>query len=193
MDLYDWLLFLHVLSAFFAVGALTALWGLILGTRGTAPLLDQRSAMTYGRTAGILVGVGMMGTIIFGVWLAIHHDAYQVWDGWILASLVLWAIGGWAGGQAGRAFESGPGGRARGRDPLPDDQQRRRGDHPRAHDLEAGCLRCFAAIRPDSVNLPLFLHVLGAMLLVGTLLGVTLVTVLGWRSPDNAPGLRASA
>ena len=46
-----------------------------------------------------------------------------------------------------------------------------------------------AAIRPDSVNLPLFIHVLGAMLLVGTLLAVTLVTVLGWRSPDSAPGL----
>ena len=48
----------------------------------------------------------MMGAIIFGVWLAIYLDAYQLWDGWILASLVLWAIGGWAGGQAGRAFES---------------------------------------------------------------------------------------
>src|SRR4249919_3145685 len=46
-----------------------------------------------------------------------------------------------------------------------------------------------AAIRPDSVNLPLFLHVLGAMLLVGTLIGVALATVLGWRSQDNAQGL----
>ena len=46
-----------------------------------------------------------------------------------------------------------------------------------------------AAIRPDSVNLPLFIHVFGAMLLVGTLLAVTLVTVLGWRSSENAPGL----
>jgi len=46
-----------------------------------------------------------------------------------------------------------------------------------------------AAIRPDSVNLPLMIHVLGAMLLVGTLLAVTLVTVLGWRSPESAPGL----
>jgi len=114
VDLYDTLLFVHVLSAFFAVGALTALWALILGTRGATPLLDQRSAMTYGRTAGILVGVGMMGTIIFGIWLAIYLDAYQLWDGWILASLVLWAIGGWAGGQAGRSFESGPEGRAAG-------------------------------------------------------------------------------
>ena len=46
-----------------------------------------------------------------------------------------------------------------------------------------------AAIRPDSVNFPLFLHVLGAMLLVGTLIGVALATVLGWRSQDNAQGL----
>jgi hypothetical protein len=46
-----------------------------------------------------------------------------------------------------------------------------------------------AAIRPDSVNLPLFLHVLGAMLLVGTLLAVALATVLGWRRPDRAAGL----
>jgi hypothetical protein len=108
MDLYDWLLFLHVLGAFLAVGALTALWALILGTRGTAPLLDARSAMVYGRSAGILVGVGMLVALIFGIWLAIDLDAYQLWDGWILASLVLWAIGGWAGGQAGRAFESDP-------------------------------------------------------------------------------------
>ena len=46
-----------------------------------------------------------------------------------------------------------------------------------------------AAIRPDSVNLPLLLHVLGAMLLVGSLLAVGFATVLGRRSPDNAPGL----
>ena len=32
VDLYDWLLFLHVLGAALAVGALTALWLLILAT-----------------------------------------------------------------------------------------------------------------------------------------------------------------
>ena len=114
MDLYDWLLFLHVLSAFLAVGAMSALWGLILGTRGEG-MLDQASAMTYGRFFGILVGVGMMGAILFGIWLAIDVDNYQLWDGWILASIVLWAISGWAGGQAGKAFEADPvAGRAKG-------------------------------------------------------------------------------
>ena len=47
MDLYDTLLFVHVLSAFFAVGALTALWGLILGTRGaTAATIHTNATMT---------------------------------------------------------------------------------------------------------------------------------------------------
>jgi hypothetical protein len=46
-----------------------------------------------------------------------------------------------------------------------------------------------AAIRPDSVNLPLFLHVLGAMLLVGTLATVALAILIGWRNAERAPGL----
>ena len=43
-----------------------------------------------------------------------------------------------------------------------------------------------AAIRPDSVSLPLFLHVLGAMLLVGTLAFVASTILVGWRSERAA-------
>jgi hypothetical protein len=39
-----------------------------------------------------------------------------------------------------------------------------------------------AAIRPDSWNLPLFLHVLGAMLLVGTTAATAALALAGWRS-----------
>ena len=46
-----------------------------------------------------------------------------------------------------------------------------------------------AEIRPDSVNLPLFLHVLGAMLLVGCLFTVAFATVLGRQSPVRASGM----
>ncbi len=42
-----------------------------------------------------------------------------------------------------------------------------------------------AAVRADEVNLPLFLHVLGAMLLVGTLLLAGIV--LFWRRGDRPP------
>jgi hypothetical protein len=46
-----------------------------------------------------------------------------------------------------------------------------------------------AAIRDGSVNFPLFLHVFGAMLLIGSLAAVAYVTVLGWRAPERAAGL----
>ena len=42
-------------------------------------------------------------------------------------------------------------------------------------------MSAIAAIRPDSVNLPLFLHVLGAILLVGALATVGLAILLGWK------------
>ena len=41
-----------------------------------------------------------------------------------------------------------------------------------------------AAVRPDSVNVPLFVHVLGAMLLVGTLVVVAVTLLAAWRRSD---------
>lgn len=43
-----------------------------------------------------------------------------------------------------------------------------------------------AAVRGDDVNVALFVHVLGAMLLVGTLLAVGVAIVEGWRRRDAA-------
>jgi hypothetical protein len=110
---YEWVLFLHVLSGFVLVGALTALWALVAATRPAAPRVGADEARRYGRIAGPLVGVGMGGTLLFGIWAAIQHDRYQVWDGWIIAALVLWAVGGWLGARAGQEFERDPVGRRR--------------------------------------------------------------------------------
>ena len=108
MGLYDWLLFLHVLSAFVVIGALVALWALVLGTRSAAPTLTGDAPTRLGGLAGPLVGIGMTGTLIFGIWLALDVDRYEIWDGWILGALVLWAIGGWAGDRSGRQFQKDP-------------------------------------------------------------------------------------
>ena len=113
MSLYDWLLFLHVLSAFLLVGGLAALWALVLATRPAAPILGADGAMRFGRVSGPLVGAGGLGTIVFGIWLAIDVDGYELWDGWILASLILWVVGTWSGAQAGREFNRDPVGRRR--------------------------------------------------------------------------------
>ena len=111
--MYEWVLFLHVLSGFVLVGALTALWALVVGTRPAAPLVGADAARRYGRVAGPHVGVGLGGTLLFGIWAAIQHDRYQPWDGWLLAALVLWAAAAWAGGKAGQEFERDPVGRRR--------------------------------------------------------------------------------
>lgn len=36
--------------------------------------------------------VGLIGAIAFGIWLAILRDAFHVWDGWVIAAIVLWVI-----------------------------------------------------------------------------------------------------
>ncbi len=111
--MYDWVLFLHLLSGFVLAGSLTALWVLVLATRPAAPVVGPEEAMRYGRIAGPLVGVGLVGTIGFGIWLAIQSDSYHPWDGWVVAALVLWVVAGWAGGEAGKELNRDPIGRRR--------------------------------------------------------------------------------
>ena len=102
--MYDWLLFLHVLSAALLVGALAYFWALVFATRPGRALFGGVTSLRLARPASVAVGIGFAGTLIFGVWLAIYLDEYQLWDGWIIASLVGWAIGGAAGGASGKAL-----------------------------------------------------------------------------------------
>ena len=50
----------------------------------------------------------MGGTIIFGIYLAFAVDGYAIWDGWILAALVLWVVGAALGRRVGEAYMQGP-------------------------------------------------------------------------------------
>jgi hypothetical protein len=102
---YDFLLFVHVLFAFGLVAALTLFWALILTTRPGRESAPPDLAMWLGRLGAILVGVSMMGALVFGVWLAIYVDGYKLWDGWILGSLLLWAIAGAAGQRSGVHYQ----------------------------------------------------------------------------------------
>ena len=98
----DWLLFLHVLSAFFLVAAVTAFWAIVVATRPAAALVSPPAAAAFARPATIAVSAGTVGTIVFGVWLAIADDDYAVWDAWVLVSIALWIVGTGAGERAGR-------------------------------------------------------------------------------------------
>lgn len=107
MSLDDWLLSLHLLSAFAFVGGLVLFWILVVAVRRT----DQPDAtIRMGpvvKVGNIAVGVGAGGTIVLGIWLAIALERYQVWDGWVIAALVLWAIATATGQRTGAAYIQG--------------------------------------------------------------------------------------
>lgn len=101
MSLYEWLLFLHLLAAFLLVAGVVA-YGVIAYGRGEAVV-----SRALAPTATALFNVGGLGTIVFGVWLALEVDGYELWDGWIIAAIVLWFIGSGAGGRLGAGVREG--------------------------------------------------------------------------------------
>ena len=104
MSFDDWILSLHVLSAFAYMGALVLFWILVVAVRRTdLPVVTARMG-PVARTGNVAVAVGAVGTIVSGVWLAISLDAYEVWDGWVIAAIVLWAISLETGRRAGTEY-----------------------------------------------------------------------------------------
>ena len=104
MTLTDWILSLHVLSAVALVGGLAGLWAIVLATRPAEGGPAAAAPLSIARPLTIVVAAGMVGTLVFGIWLAIDIDAYELWDPWIVAALVLWVVGGGLGDRSGRAF-----------------------------------------------------------------------------------------
>ena len=99
MSLYETLLFLHVLAAFLLLSGLAAFGVLVLGGEVARPVLRP--------PATALWNVGGLGVLVFGVWLALNVDGYELWDGWIIAAIVLWMIASGAGGRLERGIREG--------------------------------------------------------------------------------------
>ena len=107
MELNDWILALHLLAAFALIAAEVAFSIMIAALWRSDSPSRVASTMLLARVGVILVGVGMAGTIVFGIWLAISLDAYQLWDGWVIAALILWALGGFLGQKSGESYQAG--------------------------------------------------------------------------------------
>jgi hypothetical protein len=83
MSTYEWLLFLHLLAAFLLFVTVVSYTAVARG--GPAP----------GRTlfvADRCWDVGGLGTLVLGIWLALHLDEYDFFDGWILGAIGLWFV-----------------------------------------------------------------------------------------------------
>jgi hypothetical protein len=104
VELNDWILALHLLSAFAMVGATVLFWIIIVAGWNVDTPAPVVRMTPIARVGVVAVTIGGIGTIVFGLWLAISLDAYQPWDGWIIAAIVLWAIAGGLGGRTGKEY-----------------------------------------------------------------------------------------
>lgn len=104
--MYDWLLFLHVLSGLALFVTVVIFSAFALGSTTDSRILA---------VANVMWAVGGLGTIVLGIWLALYLDQYEIWDGWIIGSIVLWAIATELGRRAQNGFAvtsaAGEGGR----------------------------------------------------------------------------------
>ena len=107
MSFDEWLLALHVLSAFAYVAGVVLFWMLIVAVRKIdtpEATIRMEPIVKVGNAA---VGIGAVGTILLGIWLTFALDGYAIWDGWIIAALVLWAVAGAVGQRTGAAYMRG--------------------------------------------------------------------------------------
>jgi uncharacterized membrane protein len=102
MSLYDWLLFFHITGAFFLIGGIV-----IAGILNVTALIGRRRpsevATLFGlvRFAVPLIGLGLLLTLVIGLWL-VHEVGYSYGDTWIVLALILWVVASVLGNIDGR-------------------------------------------------------------------------------------------
>jgi hypothetical protein len=103
MDKYQWLLFFHVTGAFLLVGG--SVVAVVLNVSALRRQRPSEIALLLGlvRFAVAAIGVGMLVTIAFGLWLvsAAPYD-YSYGSFWVIAALVLWAASNALGSRGGK-------------------------------------------------------------------------------------------
>lgn len=94
--MYHALLFFHLLSAFFLASAIVMYSAFLLGSP-----VNRTTRLV----AEILWGVGGLGTLVLGIWLALNRPQYEIYDGWIIAAIVIWFLATGSGAQASRGVQ----------------------------------------------------------------------------------------
>ena len=107
MSLDDWILALHVLSAFAFVAGNVLFWVLIFAIRRTDTPDGTIQMGPIVKVGNVAVGIGAGGTIVLGIWLAFSYGGYDIWDAWIIAALVLWVAAAATGSRTGSAYMRG--------------------------------------------------------------------------------------
>jgi hypothetical protein len=101
---YDWVLSLHILAAFAIAAALVLYTVLVVAGRRAESLERTRLLFRLAPVGGPLTAVGMGLTLLLGIVLAVDSDAFQLWDPWVMAAILLWALFAEVGRRTGAYY-----------------------------------------------------------------------------------------
>ena len=96
-----------VLSAFSYVAGVLLFWTLIVAVRQADTPEGTIRLEPMAKVGNATIGVGAGGTIVLGIWLAFSVGRYDIWDGWIIAAIVLWLVSMELGRRTGAAYTEG--------------------------------------------------------------------------------------
>ena len=97
-DVYETLLFLHVLAAFALMAGVVMISAMALGVP-----IGSRAVFVGNR----LIEIGATLAVILGIWIALREDVYDITDGWILGAIGLWIVATALGSTANRRVTEG--------------------------------------------------------------------------------------
>jgi predicted outer membrane lipoprotein len=101
MSFYAWMLSLHLIAVFAVASALVLYSVLVVSGRRMSTLAETQALFRVAPVGGPLIGAGMGLALAFGIVLAIDSSDFEIWDGWIVAGIVLWALLGEVGRRSG--------------------------------------------------------------------------------------------
>jgi hypothetical protein len=104
VSFYEWILALHLLSAFAVASALVLFTVLVFTGRRMTTLEQTRDLFRVAPIGVALIIGGAALVLIFGVILALDSGEFNIWDPWIIAGIVLWAILGGLGQRSGSYY-----------------------------------------------------------------------------------------
>ena len=94
----------HLLSAFAVAAALVLFSVMVYSGRRMTTLEETRLLFRVGPLGTVLIGAGIGLTFVFGVILAVHSNTFNIWDGWVIAGIVLWAAFAAVGQRTGKYY-----------------------------------------------------------------------------------------
>ena len=104
MTFYSWMLALHLLAAFAIASALVLYSVLVVAGRRMTTLEATRLLFRVAPIGTPLIAGGSELALILGVILAIDSSQFEIWNGWIIAAIVLWALMGAVGQRTGTYY-----------------------------------------------------------------------------------------